>query len=93
MCASGRINRHFHYTGSRNYYSQQQLSGESWSLDIFGLVPQVKECYLMIMIDSVLSFMIAMTLPSWKMVHSASLVFFDILVVCILLTCLFHNTT
>lgn len=61
ICASGRIHRHFHYTGSMNHYSQQKLPGESWSLDIFGPVPHVKERYLLIMIDNVSRFIIATT--------------------------------
>ena len=61
ICASGRIHRHFHYTGSMNHYSSQKLPGSSWSLDVFGPVPHVKERYMLIMIDSVSRFMIVTT--------------------------------
>lgn len=61
ICASGKLHRHFHYTGSMNHYTSQKEPGASWSLDIFGPVEHVKERYLLIMVDSVSRFIIATT--------------------------------
>ena len=61
ICSSGKLHRHFHYTGSMNHYTAQKEPGASWSLDLFGPVEHVRERYLLVMVDSVSRFVIATT--------------------------------
>lgn len=63
-CMAGHITnttRYSHYSGSMNYYSARREPGSSWSLDVVGPVPDVKERYMLLMVDSVSRFMIVTT--------------------------------
>lgn len=60
ICTMGKITRHKHYKGSMNYYYENKKPGYSWSIDIFGPVPNrdsMTPKYMLVMVDNVSRFL------------------------------------